>query len=393
MFRKLPRDLLIIYFSLLFFAVGTGLYSVIMPAYIRELGASAVELGLLGAIAMAIGAVAALPGGIWTDRYERRSLMLIGWAMCVPAPLIFAYAPHWMWLIPGYFLINFSMFSTNAMQAYMTSRSSPSERSFVFATVHSAFSVGMIFAPTLGGFLAEQWSMRVTFAASLLFYALSASILLKLAPNPPTACLAKAPLRLDPRLYPKRFWLLVVVFVGVWYVMFLPFNFNTPYLQDVARLSLLRIGLLGSVAAVGGALLAPVLGRLADRVGTWRVLGGCLLVFAVSYILQLLYPSPIVLAIVFFVRGGTNAMMSLMTALVSGVVEEKTLGMSFAMYNLATGFATAVAPYTAGWMYAESAQAPFIVAAILALVFGATFLLAPSRLAHRFAKPAVDEAV
>lgn len=377
---KLPKDLVIIYFSLLFFAVGTGLYSVIMPAYIRELGASAVELGLLGAIAMGIGAVAAVPGGIWTDRYERRRLMLFGWAMCVPAPLIFAFAPHWMWLIPGYFLINFSMFSTNAMQSYMTSRSLPSERSFVFATVHSAFSVGMIFAPTLGGFLAEQWSMRATFAASLFFYFLSTCILLKLSPNPPTECTAKAPLRLDPRLYPKRFWLLVLVCVCIWYIMFLPFNFNTPYLQDVARLSLLSIGLLGSGAAVGGALLAPLLGRLADSIGTWRVLGGCLLVFAASYVVQLLYPSLPVLAIVFFVRGGTNAMMSLMTALISGAVDETTLGMSFAMYNLATGFATALAPYTAGWMYAGSVQAPFALAAALAFAFGGTMLVAQQKL-------------
>lgn len=390
MLHKLPKDLVIIYFSLLFFAMGTGVYSVIMPAFIRELGASAVELGLLGAIAMAIGAVAALPGGIWTDRYERRSLMLIGWAMCVPAPIIFAYAQHWTWLIPGYFLINFSMFSTNAMQAYMTARSSPSERSFVFATVHSAFSVGMIFAPTLGGFLAEQWSMRATFAASLLFYALSASILLKLAPNPPAACTAKAPLRLDPRLYPKRFWRLVLIFVCVWYVIFLPFNFNTPYLQDVARLSLLGIGLLGSLGAIGGALLSPMLGRLADRLGTWRVLGGCLLVFAATYAVQLLFPVLPILGVAFFVRGGTSAMMSLMTALVSGVVEARALGMTFAMYNLATGFATAAAPYTAGWLYAESVYAPFALAAGLGVIFGTAFLLGQSRLASSSCRLAID---
>ncbi|MBT9176651.1 MAG: hypothetical protein DDT20_00972 [Firmicutes bacterium] len=381
---KLPKDLVIIYFSLLFFAMGTGLYSVIMPAYIRELGASAVELGLLGAIAMVIGAVAAIPGGIWTDRYERRCLMLIGWAMCVPAPLIFAFAPHWMWLIPGYFLINFSMFSTNAMQSYMTSRSSPSDRSFVFATVHSAFSMGMVFAPTLGGFLAERWSMNATFAASLFFYLLSTCVLFRLTPNAPTDRVARAPLRLNPLLYPKRFWLLVALCVCVWYIMFLPFNFNTPYLQDVARLSLLSIGMLGSIAAVGGALVAPHLGRMADSRGTWLVLGACLLIFAGTYVVQLVFPSMAVLAVVFFVRGGTNAMMSLMTALVSGVVEERHLGMSFAMYNLATGFATALAPYTAGWMYAEHVGLPFALAALLALVFGSAMLVGQRRLQQVF---------
>jgi len=384
---KLPKDLLVIYFSLLFFAVGTGLYSVIMPAYIRELGASSVELGLLGAIAMAIGTAAALPGGIWTDRYERKRLMLIGWAMCIPAPLVFALAHSWVWLIPGYFLINFSMFSVNAMQAYMASRSLPSERSYVFTTVNSAFFVGMIFAPTLGGFLAEQWSMRATFAASLFFYVVATLILLRLSPDQPTAPLTKAPLRLSPKLYPKRFWLLVLVFVFIWYIIFLPFSFNTPYLQDVAHLSLLAIGLLGSVGAVGGALLAPLLGRLADSVGTWRVLGFCLLVFAATYVIQILFPDFPVLAVTFVVRGGTNAMMALMTALISGVVGQRSIGMSFAMYNLATGFATTLAPYTAGWMYADSPHTPFVVTAGLAAVFGTAILLGQSRLTQHLSAP------
>jgi MFS family permease len=176
-------------------------------------------------------------------------------------------------------------------------------------------------------------------------------------------------------MYPRRFWLLVLVFVFVWYIMFLPFHFNTPYLQDVARLSLLSIGLLGSVAAVGGALLAPLLGRLADKIGTWRVLGGCLIVFAATYVVQLLHPSLPVLALVFFLRGGTGVMMSLMTALISGAVDETTLGMSFAMYNLTTGLATAVAPYTAGWLYTESVHAPFALAVALSVVLGGAMLM------------------
>jgi len=105
---KLHKDLWVIYISLLLFALAVGLYSVIMPAYIRELGATSVQLGLLGSIAMAMATLSAIPGGLWADRFERRRLMLIGWAMCIPVPLIYAFSHHWLWLIPGYFLFNFS---------------------------------------------------------------------------------------------------------------------------------------------------------------------------------------------------------------------------------------------------------------------------------------------
>jgi len=77
----------------------------------------------------------------------------------------------------------------------------------------------------------------------------------------------------------------------------------------------------------------------------------------------------------------------LMAALVSGVVEERMLGMSFAMYNLATGFATVLAPYTAGWMYTESVQAPFMLAAALAVVLGGTMLAAESGLTKHLVTP------
>lgn len=372
--RRLSKDMRIIYISLLLFSLATGLYSVIMPAYVRELGADSVQLGLLGSIAMAMATLSALPGGIWADRYELRTLMIIGWAMCLPTPIIYAFAPNWVWLIPGYFFFNFSMFCNAAMQAYIVSRTSPDERGFAFTAIHSSFSVGMVFAPTLGGYIAKNWGIRSTFGVSFVVYLLSTLALCWLSPNQPEAVQSKS-WRLNPRLYPKRFWTLVLTFSAVAFVLNLPMSFNTPFLLDVAQIDLLMVGILGSSAAVGGALIAPLLGQVADKVGTWRVLGVCLLIIAVSYVSQVALPYLPVLLLSFLVRGGFNAMMSLMTALVSGVADRSALGMSFAMYNLSTGIAATLAPYTAGWMYGRSAGLPFMATAGFAALFGVWFIV------------------
>jgi len=374
---KLPRDLWIIYGSLLFFAFGLGLYTVIMPAYIRDLGATAVQLGFLGSLAMAVSTMAAIPGGMWADRFERRKLMIIGWAIAIPVPLIFALADHWLWIIPGFVLFNLSMFSNAAMQSYIAAKCPPEARSFTFTLVHTAFPVGMVFAPTMGGFLAEQMGMRAVFWASLACYAISTLILTRLSPSYPLETSTKMRVALDPRSYPRGFWNLLFTCSLTWFVITIPTTFNTPFLQDVARFDLLTIGFLGSIAALGGAMLSPFIGRAADKAGSWRILASCLVILALTFIVQLYTTEVNILAAAFFIRGGTNVVMSLMTALVTGAADPKSMGMSFALYNMVAGLASTLSPYAAGWLYAEHPTFPFIATVFLAMALAIYFWSKP----------------
>jgi len=370
---KLPRDLWIIFISLLFFSSGLGLYSVIMPAHIRDLGASSLELGLLGSLAMAVNTLVALPGGMWADRFERKKLMIISWAMCIPVPLIFALAGHWVWLIPGFVLFNLSMFSNAAMQSYIAAKCTPENRSSTFTLVHTAFPLGMVIAPTMGGFLAEEWGIRAVFWVSLVCYTISTLVLTQLSPSHPAGPRTKMAVVLDPRSYPRPFWKLVLIFSLVWFIISIPMSFNTPFLQDVARFDLLTIGFLGSMAAIGGATLTPFIGRVADSRGTWRILALCLFVLALTFVVQLYTSVVSVLVVAFFVRGGTNVVMSLMTALITGAADPKSMGMSFALYNMMGGFAATLSPYVAGYLYAHHPAYPFVATIILAISLGLYF--------------------
>jgi MFS family permease len=373
----MDKDIYIIYMSLLFFAVAMGLYSVIMPAYIRELGASSVQLGLLGSIAMAMGTAAAIPGGLWADRYERRTLLIIGWAMCIPVPLFFAFAKTWWALIPGYFLFNFSMFCNSSLQAYVAARTTPENRGFVFTFVFSSFSMGMIFAPTVGGFMAENWGIRSVFWLSLIFYSLSTLALFLIAPSYPEK--RETARRLHIGDFSRQYWSYVLLFSCGWFAMNIPLSFNTPFLQDVARLDLLTIGMLGSISAVGGAVLSPFLGRAADRGGALRILGIGFCVVGLAYLIQITLPVRAFLMMAFLVRGGAAAVMSLMTSVVSRTANKASLGMSFAIYNLMTGLSSTVAPYTAGWLYESNARAPFMVSIAVAVSLGSYFILRRGR--------------
>ena len=313
---KMDKDLWIIYIALFLFAVAVGLYSVIMPAYIRELGASSVQLGLLGSIAMAMTTAAAIPGGLWADRYERRSLLIVGWAMCIPVPLFFAFAKTWWALIPGYFLFNFSMFCNPALQSYVASRTNPENRGFIYTFVFSAFSVGMVFAPTLGGFIAENWGIRSVFWLSLVFYTLSTTSFFFITPSHPkkTTRTTRLPRVID---FPPQYWRYVFLFALGSFAMNIPFSFNTPYLQDVGKLDLFTIGMLASVSAIGGAIFSPFLGKAADKGGALKILGVGLILVGFTYLIQIALPFKLFFMFAFFLRGGAGAVMSLMTSIIS----------------------------------------------------------------------------
>ena len=372
---KLHRDLWVLFASMLLFAMAMSLYSVILPAYIRQLGASAVELGLLGSIALALSTAAALPGGFLADRFERRKMLLIGWAMCIPVPLVFAYATHWTGLIPGYVLLHFSMFCNSSFQSFVADRSTLKNRSQAFTMVFAtAFSLGMVFAPALGGFIAQARGINSVFWLSFALYTASTLVLLLAGKSYPERARDQSQ-RFSLQLLPRAYWSYVALFSVGFFILLLPQSFITPFLQDVAGANLFLIGILGSVTALGGVFLAPMMGKAADRLGVTRVMGIGFIALAVCYILQVVNPVPAFLVFVFFARGGASAVQSLMSSAISGLGATRAMGMSFAIYNLATGLVGTAAPYTAGWLYSRNVNSPFLLTAGLATCLGLVLLV------------------
>lgn len=377
---RLKRDLWFFYFSLLFFSLAFGLYSIFLPAYIRNLGASPVNLGLLVSIGMGISTLAALPGGWLTDRYDRKRLMIIGWCMCIPVPIIFSLAKTWQWLIPGYILFYLSMFSNTPMQAYIADKADPGNVASTFTIVFSSFSLGNILSPAVGGWLTSFVSLRTIFFISFVLYGISTLIMCGMSPDKPHHAAHQSSGSWKRALKPELVTY-IVLFTLVMTVLNLPLSFITPYMQDVASFSLLRIGLLGSLASLGAVLLAPLIGRVGDRYGIFLALGCSLVLLATAYGMQLGWNLLPMYGIAFLMRGGSGSLNSLMTSQIGKIADKEAVGMSFAFYNLATSMGATIAPYVAGQLYSRSPRYPFMLTAILAIALACYFLLRHRRIA------------
>jgi MFS family permease len=143
------------FFSNLAGSFGDGLYAFIMPYYMTEsLKAGPVEVGILYATANIFAALTLLVAGVFADRYDRKKILILGWLAWVPAPIIFASAHDWVQMLPGMALWGVWL-GPPTSTAYIVTTVDKGKLTLTFTALSSAWSLGYIFSPALGGYLAK----------------------------------------------------------------------------------------------------------------------------------------------------------------------------------------------------------------------------------------------
>lgn len=390
----LSRDAKLMFLVNLAFAIGMGLYGFVMPAYARELGATPEQFGAILSGAFALGTLAVIPGGIWADRYDRRTLMLAGWALCLPAPLIFAWAKTWTWLIPGYVFFFLSFFCNPAISAYVASMAGSARSGSIWGTINSAFPLGFIGGPMIGALLIRLYGIRTVFLCTFVCYVISFLLLWAMSPQParsradssaenghapagPPQPVAGADDLMGSQAGGEAARKAYRAFIGV-AVLFAFFHllvgvgptYIALYLQDGLGLDLSRLSIFGSAGALGGFLCAPLIGQLRDRrgvrVATGVALGLIILSNAGLLALRALLP----LFVVLVMRGGENGMFTLGQAEIASRASREEMGRTFAVFHVMTGIGGTIGPYIGGALYGVNARLPFLAMIVGSLALG-----------------------
>lgn len=147
----------------------------IWQPFVLSLGASMPLLGLLESIGGFQGIIATmiLPVGGWlSDRRGRKPFVLIASAFGVAAMALFALAGwlrEWRLLLPGVVLLGLTAIARPVTDSIAAESVPPRERGLAFSRMGTAFAAAGIFAPTLGGFLANRYGfLAVLLAGALL---------------------------------------------------------------------------------------------------------------------------------------------------------------------------------------------------------------------------------
>jgi len=93
--------------------------------------------------------------GMLSDRYGRRPVMLISIFGLAVDFLFMAFAPTLAWLLVGRIISGMTASSFSTANAYVADVTAPERRARNFGLMGSAFSIGFLGGPALGGFLAD----------------------------------------------------------------------------------------------------------------------------------------------------------------------------------------------------------------------------------------------
>lgn len=216
--------------------------------------------------------------GMLSDRIGRRPVILISNAVTALDYAIMALAPNLWWLFAGRVLSGIATSNMTAASAYIADVTPPEKRAAAFGMIGSAFGLGFVLGPAIGG-MVGNFNPRLTFWAAAVFALLNTLYGLFVLPE----SLPRE--RRTPRLEWKRanpvgslrllrshheLWGLTCVnfitylahevFPNVWVIYCIAaFGWSTGSIG-------LTLALVGIVAAINQAtLVAPVVKRLGER--------------------------------------------------------------------------------------------------------------------------------
>jgi MFS family permease len=374
------RDLKLILTCNVIGSFGDGLYSYLLPVYMREtLGADPVQIGILYAVTNLFAALTLLLAGKLADRYDRKKIMIAGWLAWLPAPLIFSFARDWLQMLPGMVMWGFWLGSPTTT-AYVITAADKQKLTLTFTTISAGWSMGYIFSPAVGGYLSGTMGMQFVFYLAFIFYALASLTLLFIRSqraSQSTQQTSEERTSFFKLLRTGKLLRLSVFFASIMFVLMMFRPFVAQFLADVYRYGDFEIGIFGSVAFLSSAVLGVLLGRLGDRSRKSYALALSMILCSLSLVPLLLFSNFYILIAAFFIAGGSYVTWSLMSAIVGPLAPESCRARWASIPQTVSMFSSIVAPYVGGFLYDVSPYYPFMVGIVAALVFA---LLASTRL-------------
>ena len=363
-FHTLNKDLKILFISNLFASFGDGLTIYLLPKFIRNLQATPENVGFLYSILTIASAITIIPGGVLADRYDRKKILVLGWAIWVPVPLFFAFATNWTQLPPAMFLYGV-LFSGPASSAYIVGRAQESRMASTFTTLVSAWGIGYTFAPTVAGYLAETVGMQLVFFLTTIFYFIAMFTLTQISSQyPEKAKFSVSSSQTTPSTVTFKRWrifFLSVLFAAVMFILSLVFPLVPQLLSDVYNYDTAHIGILGSFTYLGGSTLSLAVGRIGDKYGKTTSISVAMIFVAFASSIFIFVNNFVTLIFASFLRGAAFPMWSFIGATVGSIAPHASRARWISVVQTTTQVVSILAPYAGGVLYTGSPQTPFFI--------------------------------
>jgi len=379
-FHTLNRDLKILFVSNIFASFGDGLTIYLLPLFIRNLNASPENVGFLYSILVIASAITIIPGGYLADRYDRKMILVLAWAIWVPVPLFFVFATNWTQLCPAMFLYGV-LFSGPASSAYIVGRAEKSKVTSTFTMLASAWGIGYTFAPTVAGYLAEAVGMQTIFFLTTIFYFITMVATARISSQHPrqTEFSVETKKKATEAVAFKRWkiFYLSALFAAAMFVLSLMFPLVPQFLEDVHKYNTAEIGILGSFTYFGGSTLSLVVGKIGDKYGKTTCVSVSMFSLAAALSIFVLVNNFALLILASFLRGASFPMWAFIGATIGSIAPTASRARWISVVQTIVQVVSILAPYVGGVLYVDSPQTPFLMTIVASLLLAFIALVRP----------------
>ncbi len=247
--------------------------------YILELGASKQSLGMILTLQSVTELFIQIPGGILTDRWGRRKVIVLSTLLRLGSNLIFLSASHWTHIAPALIIGSAAIISAPASSALLAESISSENVSTGFAAIRTVAEFPLIITSLLGGILIDSIGIITGVRAILLVYSLVTLLSVFLQWRYISETMQTSPgdeleKKVERRSFleslrhlPRDVWILSIILGVSAFSLRLFSSFTVIYAVEVVGLSTTQWGLLGTIANIVAIVFSIPGGRIADRLG------------------------------------------------------------------------------------------------------------------------------
>lgn len=370
-------------FAMVLANIAGSMYTLMLPIYLTELGATVSQVGLVFMLSSIVTLVLQILGGWVSDSIGRLRAIAIGSVGGVLGFIFMLLANSWEALLLAITIsqVPYAIVAPS-FGAFIAENSTQEARGRVYGITETIYQITGVLGPPLGGYLAGLYGFKIMLLAATILYTAAAGFRIWMAttmrsPEEPD------PQKLTAKSFKNSLSLMIGMILGGGVVtwIFITDGFGDIsyrlsnelqplYLEQVIGLPLVQIGLLGSVFSIA-MMFTPILsGRISDRYGERVPISAGFLMIFFAYLLFLQASDFVGFAVTWAVFGISEGMLSpAYQSLVSKVVPKKNLGIFTGIFYSSLGFISLPAPYIGARLWERfSPRLPFIITAALSLV-------------------------
>lgn len=370
----IPLDLGILAVSMFIWGLGEGLFIFFYPLALQRWDIDPVQIGAVLSMLGVAMALVQVPAGYLSDRFGTRPLIRASLILGVIAAIIMAAAQTLSFFIIGLVAYSLTSLIVAPINSYITSSLGnwSAQRGMTF--VSGSMQLGAIVGPMLGGWIGQTSGLSIVFRYSAGLFLLSTVI----------AFFARRPVVqqneqetgtpiVNPLANPRFVGLLVIIFLTI-IALSTPQQLTSVYLREVHHLSLQQIGMTGTFAGIGTAVILFALGSMRAPVG---MIAGQLIIGLFSVFMWRGQNAAVFYTGYLFI-GGYRLYRSMAMAVVRPLVKASDVGLAYGLVETGNALAVILAPLAAGFLYDYKPESVYTVSLIaLVVTITLTGLLVP----------------